>query len=151
LGPGVTNYYSWLDSANTEQVYIAFALGVDGISLFFILLTTLVFPFCFLSIYKKVSGLKLYCLCLLVLEAFLLFAFSVSDLFFFYVFFEAVLIPMFFVIGIWGSGYERIRAAYYFFFFTSVGSLFFLLAILVVYVHAGTTSFYVVLNTDYLD
>jgi NADH:ubiquinone oxidoreductase subunit 4 (subunit M) len=58
---------------------------------------------------------------------------------------------MFFVIGIWGSGYERIRAAYYFFFFTSVGSLFFLLAILVVYSHTGSTSFYVVLNTDFLD
>jgi NADH-quinone oxidoreductase subunit M len=126
---------------------ISFATGVDGISLFFLLLTTLVFPFCFLSIYKKTKGLKVYCFCFLVLEGFLLFAFSISDFFFF----EAVLIPMFFIIGIWGSGHERIRAAYFFFFFTLVGSVFFIAAILVVYSVAGSTLFYIILNHDYLD
>jgi NADH-quinone oxidoreductase subunit M len=145
--------YRWLDpdqdALNQFRVY--FVVGVDGISLFFILLTTIVFPFCFLSIYKKLENLKIYCLCLLFLESFLLFTFSVSDLFFFYVFFEACLIPMFFIIGIWGSGYERIRAAYYFFFFTLVGSLFFLLAIFVVYAVTGSTLFYIILNSDYTD
>ena len=88
LGPAVANYYPWLVSEDpTGQIHIAFALGVDGISLFFILLTTSIFPFCFLSIYKKVEGLKMYCFCFLVLESFLLFAFSVSDLFFFLCFF----------------------------------------------------------------
>ena len=134
-----------------HQFCTSFAVGVDGISLFFILLTTLIFPFCFLSIYKKVEDLQFYCFCLLVLESFLLLAFSVSDLFFFYVFFEAVLIPMFFIIGIWGSGNARIKAAYYFFFFTVVGSLLFLLAIFVIYTVTGTTLFYVILNSDYLD
>jgi NADH-quinone oxidoreductase subunit M len=134
-----------------DPLRIAFAVGIDGISLFFILLTTIVFPFCFLSIYKKATNLKFYCCCLLVLESFLLFAFSVSDLFFFYIFFEAVLIPMFLIIGIWGSGYERIKAAYYFFFFTLVGSLFFLVAIFVIYTITGTTLFYVILNFDYVD
>lgn len=134
-----------------DPLRIAFAVGIDGISLFFILLTTIVFPFCFLSIYKRATNLKFYCCCLLVLESFLLFAFSVSDLFFFYIFFEAVLIPMFLIIGIWGSGYERIKAAYYFFFFTLVGSLFFLVAIFVIYTITGTTLFYVILNFDYVD
>jgi NADH-quinone oxidoreductase subunit M len=126
-------------------------VGVDGISLFFILLTTFIFPFCFLSIFKKDEDLKFYCVCFFVLESFLLFAFSVSDLFFFYLFFEAALIPMFFVIGIWGSGYERIRAAYYFFFFTLAGSLFFLLAIFVVFTVTGSTLFCVILNSEYID
>jgi NADH-quinone oxidoreductase subunit M len=132
-------------------LFIAFTLGLDGISLFFVLLTTIVFPFCFLSFYKKVEDLQLYCACLFVLESFLLFAFSVGDLFFFYIFFEAALIPMFFIIGIWGSGYERIRAAYYFFFFTLVGSLFFLLAIFVVFTVTGSTLFSIALNSEYVD
>lgn len=132
-------------------MFIAFTLGLDGISLFFVLLTTIVFPFCFLSFYKKVEDLQLYCACLFVLESFLLFAFSVGDLFFFYIFFEAALIPMFFIIGIWGSGYERIRAAYYFFFFTLVGSLFFLLAIFVVFTVTGSTLFSIALNSEYVD
>jgi proton-translocating NADH-quinone oxidoreductase chain M len=72
-------------------------------------------------------------------------------LLFFYVFFEAVLIPMFFIIGIWGSGYERIKAAYYFFFFTLAGSLLFLVAIFLVYSVAGTTLFCTILNMNYVD
>jgi NADH-quinone oxidoreductase subunit M len=133
------------------QIEISFLLAIDGISLLFVLLTSLVFPFCFLGIYKKVTDLKFYCCCFLVLESFLLFAFSSGDLFFFYVFFEAVLIPMFLIIGVWGSGYERIRAAYYFFFFTLSGSVFFLLAVFVIYATTGTTLFCVILNVDYLD
>ena len=97
------------------------------------------------------SDIRLYSVCLCVLESFLIFAFSVNDLFFFYLFFEAALIPMFFIIGIWGSGRERIKAAYYFFFFTLVGSLFFVLAIFVVYTITGSTLFLVVLNSEYLD
>jgi NADH:ubiquinone oxidoreductase subunit 4 (subunit M) len=81
-------------------MHFYFAVGIDGISLFFVLLTTLIFPFCFLSIYKKEKSLKLYCFCFLFLESFLLFAFCVGDLLFFYIFFEAVLIPMFLIIGI---------------------------------------------------
>ena len=92
VGSCNTYVYPWLFLGSPTQLRISFAVGIDGISLVFILLTTLIFPFCFLSIYKKESNLKFYCLCLLTLESFLLFAFSVSDLFFFYIFFEAVLI-----------------------------------------------------------
>jgi NADH:ubiquinone oxidoreductase subunit 4 (subunit M) len=157
LGASKVNIFPWLfgeqvlSRRGIDPMQIHFSVGVDGISLFFLLLTTIIFPFCFLSIYKKVFDLKLYSCCLLVLESFLLFTFSVGDLFFFYVFFEAVLIPMFLIIGIWGSGYERIKAAYYFFFFTLVGSSFFLVAIFVIYSITGTTLFYVILNFDYID
>jgi proton-translocating NADH-quinone oxidoreductase chain M len=133
------------------ELATSFSLSVDGISLFFIVLTTLIFPFCFLSIYKKTEDLKIYCCFFLILEACLLLAFSVSDLFFFYVFFEASLIPMFFIIGVWGSGYERIKAAYFFFFFTMAGSVLFLTAIFVIQTLTGSTLFCIILNTSYLD
>jgi NADH-quinone oxidoreductase subunit M len=152
VGAPIYRVYPWVRGQGVmTALHLEFAVGVDGISLFFILLTTLVFPFCFLSIYKKTQKLKLYCCCLLVLESFLLTTFCAGDLLFFYVFFEAVLIPMFFIIGIWGSGYERIKAAYYFFFFTLAGSLFFLVAVFLVYSVAGTTLFCTILNMNYVD
>jgi len=152
IGSLVPSIYPWiLGVQNQAQLVFSFSTGVDGISLFFLLLTTLVFPFCFLSIYKKIKGLKFYCFCLLFLEAFLLFAFGVSDLLFFFFLFESVLIPMFFIIGIWGSGYQRIRAAYYFFFFTLAGSVFSLIAIFVVFTVNGSTLFYIILNSGYLN
>jgi NADH:ubiquinone oxidoreductase subunit 5 (subunit L)/multisubunit Na+/H+ antiporter MnhA subunit len=97
------------------------------------------------------SSYLLICFCLLFLEAFLLFAFGVSDLLFFFFLFESVLIPMFFIVGIWGSGYQRIRAAYYFFFFTLAGSVFSLIAIFVVFTVNGSTLFYIILNSWYLN
>jgi NADH-quinone oxidoreductase subunit M len=120
--------------------------GLDGISFFFFYLTALIFPFCLLSGYKKVHSLKLFISFLLVLEFFLLVSFSTMDILVFYIAFEAVLIPMFFIIGIWGSGFARIRAAYFFFFFTFVGSLFFILAIFILFLNTGTTNFLVILN-----
>lgn len=79
---------------------------------------------------------------LLVLEGFLLLSFTALDLFIFYLAFESVLIPMFLIIGIWGSRLERIKAAWYFFFFTLVGSIFLLIAIIVIYMELGTTNFF---------
>jgi NADH-quinone oxidoreductase subunit M len=149
MGTGIVYIYPWINSILPSPLHFSFALGVDGISLFFIVLTTLIFPFCFLSIYKKIKNLKFYCCSLLLLESCLLLTFSTSDLFCFYIFFEASLIPMFFIIGVWGSGKERIRAAYYFFFFTLVGSFLFLLAIFVVYTTTGTTLFCIILNSEY--
>jgi NADH-quinone oxidoreductase subunit M len=146
-GGQVTKPYA----AEGEAIDLVFSLGVDGISLFFVLLTTLIFPFCFLSIYKKTTDLKVYCCCLFVLEGFLLLAFGAGDLFSFYVFFEAAMIPMFFIIGVWGSGYQRIKAAYFFFFFTLAGSFLFLTAIFVVYSVTGSLEFCIILNSVYLD
>jgi NADH-quinone oxidoreductase subunit M len=82
-----------------NQFIISF--GIDGISLFFVLLTTFVTPLCILTSYKKtLIRIKDYCLCLLLLELFLVFSFVSIDLIAFFIFFESILIPMFFLIGI---------------------------------------------------
>ena len=94
---------------------INFPIGVDGISLFFILLTTLLIPICLLASWDTINvDLKKYLIAFLVMEFFLIGVFCVLDLLLFYIFFESVLIPMFLIIGIWGSRERKIRAAYFF-------------------------------------
>nr|YP_010041715.1 NADH dehydrogenase subunit 4 [Cyanophora sudae]QPB15043.1 NADH dehydrogenase subunit 4 [Cyanophora sudae] len=115
-------------------------LGIDGLSLFFIVLSTAIIPICFMA---SLSGIKKqikeYFICFLILEALLILVFSSFDIFLFYVFFEGVLIPMFLIIGIWGSRERKIRAGYYFFLYTLVGSVLMLLSILWIYFKTGTT------------
>ena len=94
-----------------------FTLGVDGISLFFILLTTLLIPLCLLASWNSIGhSLKEFLIAFLFLDFLLIGVFCVLDLLFFYIFFESVLIPMFLIVGIWGSRERKILAAYYFFF-----------------------------------
>lgn len=119
---------------------IYYIVGVDGISLLFIILSALLIPICLLislgSVYKFE---KEYLICFLFLESLLIQVFSVLDLVFFYIFFESVLIPMFLIVGIWGSRERKIRAAYQFFLYTLVGSLLFLVALMFIYFQTGTT------------
>lgn len=122
-------------------------LAVDGISLTFIILTTFITFLVILSISYNVklqqhSFYKVYFICLLAIEFFLLVAFSVLDIFVFYIFFESILIPMFFIIGVWGSGYRKIKANYYFFLYTLIGSLFMLFAIALVIMETGGTNYF---------
>jgi proton-translocating NADH-quinone oxidoreductase chain M len=117
-----------------------FNFSIDGISLFFILLSTFITPFCLLINWNFSYYLKEYILFFTILELFLVIAFSSNDLFLFFVAFESILIPMFLIIGLWGSRPERIKAAYWFFFFTLVGSIFFLYAICVFYFAYGSTN-----------
>jgi NADH-ubiquinone oxidoreductase chain 4 len=118
------------------------SLGIDGISLFFVLLTTFITPLCLLSSYKKgLMRIKDYCLSLLLLELFLIFSFVAVDLIAFFVFFESILIPMFFLIGIWGSRERKIRASFFFFLYTLFGSIFLFFSIFVLYYDIGTTNF----------
>lgn len=134
---------SWIPSSNLQ-----FTLGVDGISLFFVLLTTLLIPLCLLGSWDTVSLYrKEYLIAFLVMESLLILVFTILDLVLFYVFFEAILIPMFLIIGIWGSRERKIRAAYLLFFYTLVGSVFMLLAILTIYGLTGTTDYQVLLTT----
>jgi proton-translocating NADH-quinone oxidoreductase chain M len=115
-------------------------LGIDGISLFFILLTTFLIPVCLLASWDSIKiYVREYSIAFLFLEAVLICVFTVLDVLFFYIFFEAVLIPMFLIIGIWGSRERKIRAAYQFFVYTLVGSVLMLLAIMYIYYHTGTT------------
>ena len=118
---------------------LGFILGIDGVSLFFILLTTFLIPVCILVGWMGEYAVKEYCIAFLVLETLTVAVFSVLDLLLFYVFFESVLIPMFIIIGVWGSRERKIRAAYQFFLYTLFGSVLLLLAILLLYFQAGST------------
>ena len=119
---------------------ISLYLGVDGLSIFFILLTTFLTPICLLASFVSIRhDIKLFITLFLIMESLLIAAFSVLNLILFYVFFEGILIPMFLIIGIWGSRSRKIKAAYYLFFYTLVGSILMLLAILFIYSEVGST------------
>ena len=125
---------AWIPSLN-----IGYHMGIDGISLFFVLLSTLLTPICILSSWEAVqTRVKEYMIAFLVLETFMVGMFCALDLALFYVFFEGVLIPMFLIIGVWG-GRRRIYAAFKFFLYTLLGSVLMLLAIIVIYWQIGTT------------
>jgi NADH-quinone oxidoreductase subunit M len=118
---------------------IQYFMGVDGISLPFILLTTFMIPLCILSIFKNVKkGLRDYIALLLILESMIIGVFCALDLVLFYVFFEASLIPMYLTIGQWG-GKNRVYASFKFFLYTFVGSLLMLVALIYMYTQTGTT------------
>nr|QDH12158.1 NADH dehydrogenase subunit 4 [Halichondria sp. HK-2019] len=132
--------FKWISSI--EPIFGAAPLAIDGISLFFIILTALLTPICILISRNSIRFLiKEFLLCLLSMEVLLIGVFSIFNIIGFYILFEGVLIPMFLIIGIWGSREEKIQAAYYFFFFTFIGSVFMLLAIFTLYSHAGTTDY----------
>jgi NADH-quinone oxidoreductase subunit M len=125
---------AWIPALN-----IGYHMGIDGISLFFVLLSTLLTPICVLASWEAVqTRVKEYMVAFLVLETFLVGLFCAIDLALFYVFFEGVLIPMFLIIGVWG-GKRRIYAAFKFFLYTFLGSVLMLLAIIAIYWQAGTS------------
>jgi NADH-quinone oxidoreductase subunit M len=131
----------WIGSINAR-----YHLGVDGISLWLVLLTTLLVPISILSSWRAVEKRQLsYYVFLLVLEAAMIGVFVSLDLLVFYLFFEASLVPMFFLIGIWG-GERRIYAAIKFFIYTSVGSLLMLVGIIVLYYIYGSFDYVTILN-----
>jgi len=120
------------------EIGLSYAMGVDGISVLFVLLTTLLTPICILSSWTAIQNrVKEYMISFLILETFMVGMFVALDLVVFYIFFEAVLIPMFIIIGVWGGG-RRIYAAFKLFLYTLLGSVLMLLAILAIYFEAGT-------------
>jgi len=119
---------------------IKFHMGVDGISLPFVLLTALLMPLCILASWQSITvRVNEYMIAFLVLETLMLGVFTSLDLVLFYLFFEGGLIPMFLIIGIWG-GTHRVYASFKFFLYTLAGSLLMLLAIMAIYWEAGTTN-----------
>lgn len=125
--------------------FMSYHLGVDGISMLFIILTTFLMPFAILASWHTVKkNLKEYMIAFLILETFMIGVFCSLDLMLFYVFFEAGLIPMFIIIGVWGGG-NRVYASFKFFLFTLVGSVLMLLAMMAMYWEAGTTDIVVLL------
>jgi NADH-ubiquinone oxidoreductase chain 4 len=126
-----------------------FHIGVDGISLYFILLTTFITPICILSNWDTIKlGMKYFLIAFLLLETLLIAVFVVLDLMLFYIFFESVLIPLFLIVGIWGGSDTRIRASFLLFLYTLGGSLFMLLGIMVIYYNIGSTDFTMISLSD---
>ncbi|MDC0189887.1 NADH-quinone oxidoreductase subunit M [Rhodospirillales bacterium] len=132
-----------------ESLGLAYHLGVDGISMFFILLSTLLTVLCIAASWISITDrVKEYMISFLVLETLMIGMFSALDLVLFYVFFEGVLIPMFLIIGVWG-GPRRNYAAFKFFLYTLVGSVLMLLAILTMIFESGTADITILLNHDF--
>jgi NADH-quinone oxidoreductase subunit M len=133
----------WLGGA------IAYKMGVDGISMLFVILTTFLMPLCILASKLTIrEHFKEYMVAFLVLETLMTGVFTALDLLLFYVFFEGGLIPMFLIIGIWG-GARRVYASFKFFLYTLLGSVLMLLAILAMYWDAGTTDIPTLLNHSF--
>ncbi len=125
---------SWLKSLGFR-----YHIGVDGISLFFVLLSVILTPICILASWSSVqTRVKEYMVAFLVLETLMIGTFVALDSILFYLFFEAVLIPMFLIIGVWG-GKERVYASYKFFLYTLLGSVLMLIALLTLNAQVGTT------------
>ncbi|MFT3953128.1 MAG: proton-conducting transporter membrane subunit [Piscinibacter sp.] len=123
-------------------------MGVDGISMLFVILTTFLMPFC-IWLWKSIeTRVKEYMIAFLVLETLMIGVFCALDIVLFYLFFEGGLIPMFLIIGIWG-GKRRIYASFKFFLYTLLGSVLMLLAIMAMYWQAGTTEIAKLLNTKF--
>ncbi len=124
-------------------------MGVDGISMLFVLLTTLLTPLCILASWESITvRVKEYMIAFLVMETMMVGTFCALDLILFYLFFESVLIPMFLIIGIWG-GPRRIYSAFKFFLFTFAGSVLMFLALLTMYFQAGTTDIPTLMQHDF--
>jgi NADH-quinone oxidoreductase subunit M len=127
---------------------LTYKLGVDGISVLFVLLTTFLMPITISSCWGVNTRVKEYMIALLVLETLMIGVFVALDLVLFYLFFEAGLIPMFLIIGIWG-GKDRIYAAFKFFLYTFLGSVLMLVAMIAMYVDAGTTDIVALLAHEF--
>jgi NADH-ubiquinone oxidoreductase chain 4 len=124
-------------------------LGVDGISMYFVLLTTIIMPIAILSNWNSITNnLKSYLIIMLLLETLLLAVFLVLDILLFYIFFESILPPLFLLIGLFGSS-NKVRASFYIFLYTLWGSLFLLLSILTMSSIMGTTDFDALFKTNF--
>jgi NADH-ubiquinone oxidoreductase chain 4 len=124
-------------------------LGLDGLSVYFVLLTTIIMPIALLSNYTSISeNVKSFVIIILLLETLLLAVFMVLDILLFYIFFESILPPLFILIGLYGSS-NKVRASFYLFLYTLLGSLFLLLSILSMSSIMGTTDFDALAKTNF--
>ena len=131
--------FQFLEEKNWINGFIKFKLGIDGISILFIVLTAFITPICIISCISSVkTRLKEFLISILILETFMIGVFCSLDLVIFYLFFEAGLIPMFLIIGVWG-GPRRVYSAFKFFLYTLLGSVLMLVAIIAIYWITGTT------------
>ena len=154
----MVSIFMWIEfDANTTEYQFVYEfkqlrfchlnVGIDGTSLYFVLLTTFITPLCLLSNWVDISlgkpsgKIKYFLISFLILETLQIAVFVVLDLLLFYIFFESVLIPLFIIILSWGASLYRIRAAFLLFLYTLFGSLFMLLAIMAILYFVGSTDF----------
>jgi len=152
--------FIWIEFDNSNPLFqleekaewlggITYHLGVDGISILFIILTTFLMPFAILASWESVQNrVREYMIAFLILETLMIGVFCTLDIVLFYVFFEAGLIPMFLIIGVWG-GKRRVYASFKFFLYTLLGSVLMLLAIMAMYLEAGTTDIPALLDYNF--
>ena len=134
-----TSSFQFIEDREWINGFINYKVGVDGISILFIILTTFITPLCIISVNNTVKiRLRDFLIAILIMESFMIGVFCALDLVVFYLFFEAGLIPMFLIIGIWG-GPKRVYAAFKFFLYTLLGSVLMLVAIISIYWISGTT------------
>ena len=141
-----TKDFQFIENKKWIVDFINYRVGVDGISILFVVLTAFITPICIVATYNSVTNrTKDFFIALLVMETMMLGVFCSLDLFIFYLFFEAGLIPMFLIVGIWG-GIRRVYAAFKFFLYTLFGSVFMLVAIIFIYLETGTTDIQTILS-----
>lgn len=139
--------FQFVEKANWLATGITYHMGVDGISLPLVILTTAVMPFCIIASWKAItSRVREYMMAFQILETLMIGTFSALDLVLFYLFFEGGLIPMFLIIGVWG-GPRRVYASFKFFLYTLLGSVLMLLAIMALYWNGGTTDIPTLMHT----
>jgi NADH-quinone oxidoreductase subunit M len=144
--PGVTDF-QFVEKTPWLAAGITYHMGVDGISLPFVILTTALLPLCIIASWKSVTvRVREYMMAFLILETLMVGTFSALDLVLFYLFFEGGLIPMFLIIGVWG-GPRRVYASFKFFLYTFLGSVLMLLAIMALYWNANTTDIPTLMHT----
>jgi len=141
--------FQFVEKAQWLDTTLSYHMGVDGISMLFVILTTFLMPLCILASWTSVEKrVKEYMIAFLILETLMIGVFCALDIVLFYVFFEAGLIPMFIIIGVWG-GKRRVYASFKFFLYTLLGSVLMLLAIMAMYWQAGTTDIPTLLTYDF--
>jgi len=134
-----TTSFQFIEDKEWIKGFINYKVGIDGISILFIILTTFITPICIISVNNTIKvRLRDFLVAILVMESLMIGVFCSLDLMVFYLFFEAGLIPMFLIIGIWG-GARRVYSAFKFFLYTLLGSVLMLIAIISIYWIAGTT------------
>lgn len=143
-----SNQFQFVQEYHQVSTY-DFYLGIDGLSIYFVLLTTIIIPLSLLSNWNSItSNIKTFLILILLLESLLLGVFLVLDILLFYIFFESILPPLFILIGLYGSS-NKVRASFYLFLYTLLGSLFLLLSILTMSTIMGATDFDVLNKTNF--
>jgi len=142
------NFFYKLKILTNSFLNIKFLFGLDGLSIFFYILTSLLITLCIFFVWKE-NAIKDFFIALFSIHLILLIIFSTLNLFLFYIFFEALLIPMYILIGFWGSRERKVRAAYLLFFYTVIGSILFLSSILYIYTITGTFNYETLLQYNF--